>query len=57
MGMLPILYISGLVGVSIVAALKLGNLSGLWAGPALAAMHNAWAAGFVHMRLRGTVDA
>lgn len=50
---LPTLYILTLIGISLVAATKLRNLSGLWAGPALAAMHNAWAAGFVHTRLRG----
>jgi succinoglycan biosynthesis protein ExoA len=54
---LPVLYLFALIGVSLVATIKLRNLSGLWAGPALAAMHNAWAAGFVHMRLRGDANA
>jgi succinoglycan biosynthesis protein ExoA len=57
LGILPIMYVLGLFGVSIVAALKLGNMSGLWAGPALAAMHNAWAVGFLRMRLRGAKHA
>ena len=51
---LPLMYIFALAGISLIAVISLRNLSGIWAGPALAAMHNAWAAGFVHARLRGT---
>jgi succinoglycan biosynthesis protein ExoA len=57
LAVLPVLYVLALIGISLAAAIKLRNLSGLWAGPALAAMHNAWAAGFVHMRLRGDANA
>ena len=53
LALLPVLYLLSLAAISLVAAFRLRHLSGLWAGPALAAMHNAWAAGFVRARLRG----
>jgi len=43
----PLAYLAGLAAVSITGACRLGQAAGLWAGPALSAMHNAWAAGFV----------
>ena len=42
----PLAYGVALIGVSLVGAQKIG-LGGLWAGPALLAMHNFWAAGFL----------
>jgi succinoglycan biosynthesis protein ExoA len=43
----PLSYVLALAIVAVVCAARLGAVSGLWAGPALAAMHNAWAAGFL----------
>ncbi len=50
---IPIAYLMVLLVVSLTAVMRLRQLSGLWAGPALAFMHNAWAVGFVHFKLRG----
>ncbi len=44
---LPAAYAAVLVGVSVVAAVRLGSVCGLWAGIALGAMHNFWGAGFL----------
>lgn len=57
LAILPVLYVLLLVGISILAAIRLRNLSGLWAGPALAAMHNAWAIGFAHTQICGAAHA
>ncbi|MCL3881753.1 glycosyltransferase family 2 protein [Marivita sp. GX14005] len=43
----PALYLTALIVVSATAALRLGDWAGVWAGPALGIMHNAWGAGFV----------
>ena len=43
----PLLYLIVLAGVSFVGVNKIGSLSGLWAGPALGAMHIAWGLGFL----------
>lgn len=52
LGFLPLAaYALALVGTSAVGVVKLGTPCGLWAGPALAAMHLPWGAGF----LRGTI--
>jgi len=39
--------------VSVLGAVRLRSLSGLWAGPALGAMHHAWAVGFLRQRIAG----
>ncbi|MFC7290029.1 glycosyltransferase family 2 protein [Hirschia litorea] len=44
---MPIVYLSVLVLVGLVCAVKLKKISGLNAGLALGAMHNAWALGFL----------
>ena len=49
----PGLYLSVLIGVSLAGWRALGERAGLWAGAALLAMHNAWAAGFVWQMVRG----
>ncbi|MDO5528819.1 MAG: glycosyltransferase family 2 protein [Paracoccus sp. (in: a-proteobacteria)] len=43
----PALYAGVLLGVSVAAALSMRSLCGLWAGPALGAMHLPWGAGFL----------
>ncbi|MEM8581767.1 MAG: glycosyltransferase family 2 protein [Pseudomonadota bacterium] len=43
----PLLYGAVLSGASLIAALRLRSLYGLWAGPALGAMHIAWGLGFL----------
>jgi succinoglycan biosynthesis protein ExoA len=43
----PTLYLLALAAVSATAVGKLESPAGLWAGPAIAAMHNAWAVGFL----------
>lgn len=45
--LLPLVYCGVLALVSVVAVVKMRSLCGAWAGIALAAMHNAWGAGFV----------
>lgn len=48
LGYLPLgIYAACLVAVSIAGAFALGRLYGLWAGPALAAMHLSWGAAFL----------
>ncbi|GAA3852712.1 glycosyltransferase family 2 protein [Celeribacter arenosi] len=44
---LPIAYFATVAAVSVLAAVRLRDPSGLWAGPSMAAMHNGWAAGFL----------
>ena len=44
---LPIAYLATVAAVSVVAAVRLRDMSGLWAGPSMAAMHNGWGAGFL----------
>lgn len=48
LGLLPLgLYLGAVIAVSAVATAKLRSACGLWAGPAMAAMHLAWGAGFL----------
>lgn len=47
----PAFYLAVLVGVSCFGAKRLGTRNGLWAGPALGAMHLAWGAGFIRQCL------
>lgn len=47
----PASYAILLGAVSLVAVRSLRDLSGAWAGPALAIMHNAWGAGFLRQIL------
>lgn len=49
----PMIYLMMLVLVSLIAAVHMGNVAGLWAGVAMASMHNAWALGFLLHRLVG----
>ncbi len=49
----PALYAILLIGASIAAAVSLRGIGGLWAGPALAAMHLAWGLGFTQRILEG----
>lgn len=44
----PALYLSALLAVSLAATAQLRSLCGLWAGAALFAIHNAWAGGFLY---------
>lgn len=41
----PGAYLAMLAGLSVLCAVRLRALAGLWAGPAAAIMHNVWAAG------------
>jgi succinoglycan biosynthesis protein ExoA len=50
----PALYASLLIGTSITAAASLGSVEGLWAGPALAAIHLAWGLGFTQRVFEGS---
>ena len=50
---LPAAYAAVLAGVSGVAVVRLRSLCGLWAGVALAAMHNFWGAGFLWQMIAG----
>jgi succinoglycan biosynthesis protein ExoA len=50
---LPMGYLATLGLISIWGAIRLRDLSGLWAGPAVGAMHNAWAVGYLRQRLFG----
>ena len=43
----PLLYLAVLVGASLAMAFRHSSACGLWAGPALAAMHIPWGAGFL----------
>ncbi|MEL6640305.1 MAG: glycosyltransferase family 2 protein [Pseudomonadota bacterium] len=51
MWLYPALYVAVLIAVAATGAKRLGWPSGLWAGPALGAMHIAWGAGFLHQCL------
>ncbi len=44
----PLAYLATLALCSVVSAYALRSFSGLWAGPALFAMHNYWAAGYAY---------
>jgi succinoglycan biosynthesis protein ExoA len=55
MALVPGLYALSLFGISLTAFVKLRQVSGLWAGPALAVMHNAWAIGFLQFRMRDAI--
>lgn len=46
-------YLAVLAAVSLTGFFKLGDTCGLWAGPALGAMHLAWGAGFLRQFLFG----
>lgn len=48
----PGAYLLGLLSVSVAGAKQMRSAEGFWAGPALAAMHNSWAAGFLQGVLR-----
>ena len=48
----PAAYAAMLVAVSLVGALRLQSPSGVWAGPVLGIMHNAWGAGFLVQAIR-----
>lgn len=50
----PLLYLVALGVVSLTSAQSLESADGLWAGPALAIMHNAWGAGFLYQLWRQT---
>lgn len=50
---LPVLYLALLAAVSVTAMARLGSACGIWAGPALALMHNGWGAGFCWQLLGG----
>lgn len=52
----PLLYLAVLVGSSLAMFLRHRSLCGLWAGPALAAMHIPWGAGFLTGILRKETD-
>lgn len=47
----PAGYAAALLAVSLIGALRLRALSGLWAGVALGVMHNAWGLGFLRIWL------
>lgn len=49
----PALYAALLLGASLWMAIRHASLCGLWAGPALAAMHLPWGAGFLTGLLKG----
>ena len=44
---IPGAYVVMILAVSLSASVRLRDVAGLWAGPALCIMHNAWAAGFL----------
>ncbi|MEL6388276.1 MAG: glycosyltransferase family 2 protein, partial [Pseudomonadota bacterium] len=50
--LLPAAYLAVLALVSLVGAVRLGSVCGLWAGSALLIMHMAWGAGFLRQSLR-----
>jgi succinoglycan biosynthesis protein ExoA len=43
----PFLYLLALIAISVQSVLSMRSLCGLWAGVALAIIHNAWALGFL----------
>jgi succinoglycan biosynthesis protein ExoA len=45
-------YLSVCIGASLVGAAALKSVCGLWAGPAMAAMHLSWGAGFLFQAVR-----
>lgn len=49
----PLLYLTVLIAASAAMAWRHSSLCGLWSGPALAAMHLPWGAGFLSGILRG----
>ncbi len=49
----PMFYLTVLAMVSLLCALRLRRFGGLFAGPALAAMHVAWGAGFLRQCANG----
>lgn len=51
MWLYPALYLAVLAAVSAMGVKRIGWPSGLWAGPALGAMHLAWGAGFLRQVL------
>ena len=53
---LPLAYFGTLAVCSPFAAFSMQRLGGLWAGPALFVMHNAWAVGFIRSWLSHTKD-
>lgn len=53
--LVPALYISCLIAISIWLAIKHRSLDGLWAGPALAIIQNAWACGFCTRMVRHAI--
>lgn len=50
----PALYVAVLIGASCIASASLRSLDGLWAGPALAAIHLAWGLGFMQRIVTGS---
>lgn len=53
----PAAYLLGLAAVSVAGAVRLRTVGGLWAGPALGAIHCGWGAGFVWSVLRSVTGA
>lgn len=53
----PLFYLVVLAGVSLKGVGAISSLSGLWAGPALGAMHVAWGLGFLRQVLSGGASA
>lgn len=51
---LPALYLAMLAAVSVVAAVRMQSVCGLWAGVALFIIHNAWGAGFIRGLIQGS---
>lgn len=49
---IPLAYCALLAAISVYAAWRMASPCGLYAGPALAAIHNAWGAGFIWHCLR-----
>lgn len=52
----PAFYLAVLAGVSAVGVSRIGWPSGLWAGPALGAMHIAWGTGFIRQFLSPAIS-
>lgn len=48
----PLVYLFALTAISLLGVRKIGS-DGIWAGPALFAMHNFWAAGFLWQIMQG----
>lgn len=53
----PMLYAAVLIGASCAASASMRSLDGLWAGPALAAIHLSWGLGFMQRVLAGSGTA